>query len=327
MTSDQRRSSRLCVDDDAKGEPPLGGNGRVQVVGRARVVGKRRDATRQRFPNARDEPNFAVRFSWLSNVRFRFLSPESCHSAFGRCCRKSRKSNDAKNLANGDFWTSPPLRCSVVPLGRSVVVFRYAMWSLTSLRTKRVRSFRKFCLLPPKNFFDSIHQLRTFGRGCRRSDLGSQAAKPAGYQASDFDHWRDVTPTCCTAPSPQYSQVHILTIPSGRSIFVLRSTMPLRFFIGLNSPSCFQSRTRQKWQDESRELQKQVAARKAPRTRSRLSPRMQLQRRPIAWAVSIVSSNGYARTPATNVSSGVKFIPSCCPCRWPVILPRLLYPS
>ena len=44
-------------------------------------------------------------------------------TALDRCCRKSRKSNDAKNLANGDFWTSPPLRCSVVPLGRPVVVF------------------------------------------------------------------------------------------------------------------------------------------------------------------------------------------------------------
>ena len=51
------------------------------------------------------------------------LSRRTRMSEFGRCCRKSRKSNDAKNLANGDFWTFPPLRCSVVPLGRSVVVF------------------------------------------------------------------------------------------------------------------------------------------------------------------------------------------------------------
>src|SRR5207248_3016036 len=40
-----------------------------------------------------------------------------------RCCRKSRKSNDAKNLANVDFWTTPPLRCSLVSIRRSVVVF------------------------------------------------------------------------------------------------------------------------------------------------------------------------------------------------------------
>src|SRR2546429_6994549 len=32
------------------------------------------------------------------------------------------------------------------------------MWSLTSLRTKRMSSFRKFRLLPPKDFFDSIGQ-------------------------------------------------------------------------------------------------------------------------------------------------------------------------
>src|SRR5712691_9145654 len=44
-------------------------------------------------------------------------------SASGRCCRKSRKSNDAKNLANVDFWTTPPLRCSLVLIRRSVVVF------------------------------------------------------------------------------------------------------------------------------------------------------------------------------------------------------------
>src|SRR5947208_13547589 len=41
-------------------------------------------------------------------------------SQFDRCCRKSRKSNDAKNLANVDFWTTPPLRCSLVSIRRSV---------------------------------------------------------------------------------------------------------------------------------------------------------------------------------------------------------------
>src|SRR5207237_7135835 len=35
------------------------------------------------------------------------------------------------------------------------------MWSLTSLRTKRISSFRKFRLLPPKDFFDSIDPIRT----------------------------------------------------------------------------------------------------------------------------------------------------------------------
>jgi hypothetical protein len=36
------------------------------------------------------------------------------------------------------------------------------MWSLTSLRTKRISSVRKFRLLPPKDFFDSIDPLRTW---------------------------------------------------------------------------------------------------------------------------------------------------------------------
>src|SRR5260370_36323691 len=44
-------------------------------------------------------------------------------SQMGRCCRKSRKSNEAKNLANVDFRTIPPLRCSVAPIRRSVVAF------------------------------------------------------------------------------------------------------------------------------------------------------------------------------------------------------------
>src|SRR5437870_3936930 len=44
-------------------------------------------------------------------------------SALGRCCRKSRKSNEAKNLADVDFWTTPPLRCPVAPIRRSGVAF------------------------------------------------------------------------------------------------------------------------------------------------------------------------------------------------------------
>jgi hypothetical protein len=38
------------------------------------------------------------------------------------------------------------------------------MWSLTSLRTKRIGSFRKFRLLPPKDFFNSIDPEQTFWR-------------------------------------------------------------------------------------------------------------------------------------------------------------------
>ena len=75
---------------------------------------------------------------------------QNSKSAMGRCCRQSRKSNDAKNLANGDFWTTPPLRCSVAPIRRSVVVFLRCDVVPTSLCTKRIRSFRIF--LPPKTF-------------------------------------------------------------------------------------------------------------------------------------------------------------------------------
>jgi hypothetical protein len=71
------------------------------------------------------------------------------------------------------------------------------------------------------------------------------------YRASDFDYWRDVTSTCSTAPSRQYSKVHKLTMPSGRSISVLRSAVPLQFFIGIILTSHFHSRARQKWPDEN----------------------------------------------------------------------------
>src|SRR5207302_8998456 len=60
-----------------------------------------------------------VRYWWKSGKHLLILRS----SQFDRCCRKSRKSNDAKNLANVDFWTTPPLRCSLVSLRRSMVVF------------------------------------------------------------------------------------------------------------------------------------------------------------------------------------------------------------
>jgi hypothetical protein len=77
-------------------------------------------------------------------------------SPIGRCCRKSRKSNHAKNLANGDFWTTPPLRCFVVPIRKSVVVFLRRDVVPQSPRIERISSFRKFSYIPPKDFFDSI---------------------------------------------------------------------------------------------------------------------------------------------------------------------------
>jgi hypothetical protein len=73
-----------------------------------------------------------------------------------RCCRKSRKSKDAENLANGEFWITPPLQCSVVLIRRSVVVFLRHDVVPQSRRTKRISGFRKFRLVPLKAFFDSI---------------------------------------------------------------------------------------------------------------------------------------------------------------------------
>ena len=56
------------------------------------------------------------------------------------------------------------------------------MWSLTSLRTKRMSSFRKFRLLPPKDFFDSIDPNRTLHstlvRAKARGLFRNQASSP-----------------------------------------------------------------------------------------------------------------------------------------------------
>src|SRR5277367_5825011 len=40
-------------------------------------------------------------------------------SAFDRYCCKSRKSISLKNIAEVDFWTSPPLHCLSTPVRRS----------------------------------------------------------------------------------------------------------------------------------------------------------------------------------------------------------------
>jgi hypothetical protein len=44
-------------------------------------------------------------------------------SVHGRYCCKSRKSNNPKNLAKVDFWTSLLLRRFTRPLRRSVIDF------------------------------------------------------------------------------------------------------------------------------------------------------------------------------------------------------------
>src|SRR5262245_52082633 len=74
-------------------------------------------------------------------------------SATGRCCRKSRKSNDAKNLANGDFWTTPPLRCSVVPIRRSVVVFLRRDVVLHVAAHETHQQLQKISIVTPKKTF------------------------------------------------------------------------------------------------------------------------------------------------------------------------------
>src|SRR5882757_6190021 len=81
-------------------------------------------------------------------------------SGSGRCCRKSRKSNEAKNLANVDFRTIPPLRCSVAPIRRSVVAF---------LRSEVVPHVPAPETDPRKDFFDSIGQNAKFRRDRRTS--------------------------------------------------------------------------------------------------------------------------------------------------------------
>ena len=49
------------------------------------------------------------------------------------------------------------------------------MWSLTSLRTKRMSSFRKFRLLPPKDFFESIGQKTKYSQGADDFRFGPES--------------------------------------------------------------------------------------------------------------------------------------------------------
>ena len=44
-------------------------------------------------------------------------------SGCGRLCCKSRKSDDTENLARAEFWATPPLQYSVVPIRSCVAVF------------------------------------------------------------------------------------------------------------------------------------------------------------------------------------------------------------
>ena len=111
-------------------------------------------------------------------------------SPTGRYCRKSRKSNEAKNLANVDFWTTPPLRCSVAPIRRSVVAFlrsevvphvaapetHQQLWKISFVSPKRL--FRQYRSKPEKlkasKCFPLFTQQRTSPRYFGMSEMCQQ---------------------------------------------------------------------------------------------------------------------------------------------------------
>jgi hypothetical protein len=103
------------------------------------------------------------------------------------------------------------------------------MWSLTSLRTKRIRSFRKFRLLPPKDFFDSIGQSRPQQRAEPRSALPSIA---------------DITGTCARGQLRAISGLmHCLTRPGPLAAEEVRIGRPVnhrvRDYNGSDGPFVF----------------------------------------------------------------------------------------
>src|SRR5262249_37178725 len=113
-----------------------------------------------------------------------------CKTALGRRCRKSRKSNDAKNLANCEFWTTPPLRCSVVPIRRSVIIF-FETRCGPSRRCARNPSgaLENLTCYPPKGFFDSIgpkRRSRSPSRLQSESEVSGQRCKCRGRQHGTY---------------------------------------------------------------------------------------------------------------------------------------------
>src|SRR6266404_7364929 len=60
------------------------------------------------------------------------------------------------------------------------------MWSLTSLRTKRISSFRKFRLLPPKDFSTASVKLRSSGAQ-PRSPLCLRERTSSGPKSARYD--------------------------------------------------------------------------------------------------------------------------------------------
>ena len=87
-------------------------------------------------------------------------------SGIGRYCCKSRKSNDPKNLAQVDLWTSLLLRRFSTPLRRSVIILDETIWSLTSPRVERISGSKNFRSPPQKDFCNNIGTIETCRRGC-----------------------------------------------------------------------------------------------------------------------------------------------------------------
>jgi len=72
-----------------------------------------------------DQLALQTRLDAIGKATFSARRERLCYrstSEMGRCCRKSRKSKNAENLAIGEFWITPPLRCPVVLIRRSVIV-------------------------------------------------------------------------------------------------------------------------------------------------------------------------------------------------------------
>src|SRR6476660_4758078 len=76
----------------------------------------------------------------------------------GRYCCKSRKSNNAKNLAKVDLWTSLLLRRFSTPLRRSVIDFGWSDMVPTSPRARRISGSKNFRSPPRKDFCNNICQ-------------------------------------------------------------------------------------------------------------------------------------------------------------------------
>src|SRR5882724_4632371 len=85
----------------------------------------------------------------------------SAMSAKCRYCCRSRKSDDAENLAKIDSELSLRLQPSLAPYEGRWSCFCETMWSLTSPRAKRISGPKKFRSSPQKDFFNTIDHQRT----------------------------------------------------------------------------------------------------------------------------------------------------------------------